>query len=339
MVVLNIYKKIEPLCISNKLGLYISNINDCPYHGWCEYIVDEFNKSYEIAKIINIKINPEKSAYEHYKKHFPDLTQNYTSFNTEMIEEIVSNLVCIYLDYDYEDMPMGNWEENPFDGRCCEKDYAENIIGFFRFMSKDSNTPFCIYSSNSNEPTSFHNLLWVNCNSDSKIETLKYWGKKFDTFLDEKNDYLQLDYLISAICDENNCDAYHLAKLYSLCQLFLENEHESELDKKLPQFINGDYSELERDGIAELLRQMRNKVAHGDFVAFESKAEEFAKKFMDGRYWFDYSEYSRKNWVLLHVCCLLSDSIRVMINKLFDNKSYMVALKKVVRQKNNDSNS
>ena len=32
-----------------------------------------------------------------------------------LIGDIVSNLVCIYLDYDYEDMPMGGWDENPFD--------------------------------------------------------------------------------------------------------------------------------------------------------------------------------------------------------------------------------
>ena len=64
-------------------------------------------------------------------------------------------------------------------------------------------------------------------------------------------------------------------------------------------------------------------MAHGDFVAFEKKAEEYAQKFMDGRYWFDYSEYSRQNWVLQNVCCLLSSVVKVMINKLFNDKAYM----------------
>ena len=77
-----------------------------------------------------------------------------------------------------------------------------------------------------------------------------------------------------------------------------------------------------------MLRKMRNKVAHGDFTTFENKAEEYAKKFMDGRYWFDYSEYSRKNWVLLNVCCLLSDPVKMLIEKLFEDKNYMKSLKK-----------
>ena len=69
-------------------------------------------------------------------------------------------------------------------------------------------------------------------------------------------------------------------------------------------------------------------MAHGDFVAFEKKAEEYARKFMDGRYSFDYSEYSRKNWVLLNVRCLLSDIVKAMINIMFENKEYMDSLKK-----------
>ena len=73
---------------------------------------------------------------------------------------------------------------------------------------------------------------------------------------------------------------------------------------------------------------MRNKVAHGDFVGFEKKAEEYAVKFMDGHYSFDYSEYSRQNWVLLNVCCLLSETVKTMIKKEFDDKAFMNSLKK-----------
>ena len=164
--------------------------------------------------------------------------------------------------------------------------------------------------------------------SEYKIAYLKSWGQKLDNFLEERNDYLELDYLIRSIHDEHEYDAYHLSKMFSLCQLFLENEHESELDQKLPQFIDPKYELSERIEIAKMLRQMRNKVAHGDFIAFEKKAEEYAQKFMDGRYWFDYSEYSRKNWVLLNVCCLLSDTVKMLIEKLFEDKNYMKSLKK-----------
>ena len=45
---------------------------------------------------------------------------------------------------------------------------------------------------------------------------------------------------------------------------------------------------------------------------FNGKAEEFAKKYM-AHYSFDYSEYSRLNWILLHTCCLLDDLLRAIL--------------------------
>lgn len=279
-----------------KSGLYISNLNDCPYGNWNDLIADEFIVAAKIVKITTEKhnIDAENQAYEHYKKHFPSMMQAYSSFDNEVIKQIVSNLVCIYFNYDYKDMLMGGWEDNPFDGRFCEKDFAEMIVDFIHFLSQDSNCPYWIYSSNYDEPTPFHRLLWVRNDSKQKIECLKSCGEKIDIFLEERNDYLKLDYLIRTIHEKHEYDAYHISKMYSLCQLFLEKEHESELDQKHPQFIDPKYELSERIEIAKTLIQMRNKVAHGDFVVFEEKAEEYAQKFMDGRYWFDYSEYSRK---------------------------------------------
>lgn len=115
--------------------------------------------------------------------------------------------------------------------------------------------------------------------------------------------------------------------MHSLCQLFLEKSKESELDWKLPQFLDRDYSLEERNEIAKLLRQMRNKIAHGDFTGLENKIEEYAQKVMDGRYNFDYSEYRRKNWVLLDACCLLEDTVRNIIIMLFTDKEKLKSIK------------
>ena len=51
MVVLSICEKIEPICLSKKLGLYISNLSDCPYEDWDEHVTEEFIKSRRIAEI------------------------------------------------------------------------------------------------------------------------------------------------------------------------------------------------------------------------------------------------------------------------------------------------
>lgn len=73
---------------------------------------------------------------------------------------------------------------------------------------------------------------------------------------------------------------------------------------------------------------MRNKIAHGDFIALENIIEEFAVNFMDGKFSFDYSEYSRKNWVLLHTCCLLNDIIINIIKMMFFQKDKLLEVKK-----------
>lgn len=72
---------------------------------------------------------------------------------------------------------------------------------------------------------------------------------------------------------------------------------------------------------------LKNKIAHGDFVALEQKAEEYARIVMDGNYNFDYSEYSRKNWVLLNSCCMLSNAVRKMIVMLFEDRTLVEAIK------------
>lgn len=61
------------------------------------------------------------------------------------IHEIVNNMICIYLDYNYDDMPLGGWETNCFDGRMCENDYAEKIINFICSINENGNVPHYIF--------------------------------------------------------------------------------------------------------------------------------------------------------------------------------------------------
>jgi len=72
---------------------------------------------------------------------------------------------------------------------------------------------------------------------------------------------------------------------------------------------------------------MRNKIAHGDFYKFEGLIEEFAQTAMDGNFSFDYSEMSRKNWVISYAILLLSNSVKQMINLLFTNRMILDKIK------------
>ena len=73
--------------------------------------------------------------------------------------------------------------------------------------------------------------------------------------------------------EDNEYNETHLLKAFSLCQLFLEKHKECELDSKLPQFFERCDSEANVTRQAELFRRIRNKIAHGDFLAFETVVE------------------------------------------------------------------
>ena len=334
MVVLNIYGKIEPICISNKLKLYISNLPNEEQNDWNSYLFDVFKKFLEIDRInySSFGLQRDDLVLKLHKNRCPNSILPPSASDDDRLHEIVDNMICLYFDYEYSDMPLGGWESNPFDGRCCEKDYAELMADFLHFIAtaEEEPIPLWSYSSNYDREEPYYRLLFSNDNACRCIETLKLWGKRIDSFLKGKNDYLQLDYIIRTVHDENRYDMYHMFKLYSLCQMFLENKNEIELDRKLPQFIENRYSMEKRREIAFVLRQMRNKIAHGDFVGFEKKAEKYAQIVMDGHYSFDYSEYSRKNWVLINSCCLLETTVKKIIFMLFTEKN---TIKKIKRDK------
>ena len=246
-------------------------------------------------------------------------------------------MICIYQDYSYDDMPLGGWESNCFDGRLCEEDYTEKIIDLINFISGYETSiytlpkpiPQWVYSSN-HDGIDHWRIFWGGECSESYISSLKAWGKLFDNFLCSRNDYLLFDYLANTLHKDNEYNENHLIKAFSLCQLFLEKDKEVELDSKLPQFLTPVNSENDTKRQAELFRKMRNKIAHGDFMAFENVIEIYATEFMDGHFSFDYSEYSRKNWAVQHVCCELDDVVRQLICLMLFNRRTLDSIKNSV---------
>lgn len=166
--------------------------------------------------------------------------------------------------------------------------------------------------------------------SDEFIKSLIEWGRLIDNFLQTENDYYQLDFLCNAIFDESKCDTYQYMKLFSLCQMFLENKRESELDEKLPFFLDERIDFKTRKQMAQQLRRIRNKIAHGDFKHFNNEIEKYAQKFLDGKLYYDYTEYSRQNWVLLSICCTLKDALALIIYYLLFKREDLDYLKKRV---------
>ena len=339
MIVLNFYGKISRICISEKLGLYLSNLPNEKSNEWQDELSSVLCLAQNADRIYLEKMGSNRpcAIYKLYGNVFP--SKNLPSvFEKDHYDELACNMICFTFDYSYSDMPLGGWDTNCFDGRLCEEDYAEKIINLINFLSyryddKSLGFPLPIpqwtYSSTHDE-IDHYRIFWTGAAPTSEyIRSLQEWGKLLDAFLQNKNDYLLFDYLANSIHKDNEYNEYHLMKAYSLCQLFLEKDRESELDVKLPAFLKHQVtSDNEQKKCATLLRKLRNKIAHGDFIAFEKHIEEYAVAFMDGRFAFDYSEYSRKNWVVQHICCLLDEVVRQLVHMLLYDRNKLIQLKK-----------
>lgn len=335
MVVLNIFSKIEPICISKKLGLYIDNVpND-----WKSELKERIIESKEQILKNQTKYNIGEK-YDFNKKYKEILKDEYNENDSEeeIINKIIERMICIYFDFEYNDMPLGDWTTNCFDGRFCEEDYAEKIVDFINFSFnilefENKISLYYIYSSNYDRMQNEYQIFYNNVDCLNGINTLIKWGELFDKNLKEKNDYLKFDYIINAIHQDSNNNEYQFFKYYSICQLFLEKSSESELDWKLPFFISKEFTLNEKQSISPILRKIRNKIAHGDFVALENIIEEYCKIAMVG-FRYDYSEYSRRNWIFLNAICLMEEIIRELLKMMFYNNEFLQSIKECKNKEN-----
>lgn len=339
--------KIEPICISHKLKLYIANLPNGKVNNWNAHLVEEMETALKLSAAqseIHKKHFGKSTARDIrtiVKNKFPYLCVEKMSEH-ECIQCIANEMICLYFDYDYDDMPVGDWVTNCFDGRLCEGDYADKIAYFIHLICKQeihdvypqipSSAPYSIYfSDDNNEINNYRFVFNGTTEIEELLNNLKEFGNLIDDFLAEENDYYFLDYLCSELYQINETQfvANHCQKLYSLCEFFLEKTSDIELDKKLPPFINKRYSSEDRKKISTIARQVRNKVAHGDFSRFREKIEEYASDIMDKNgYWFDYSEYSRQNWAIMNLSFNLLGAIQNLTAAILTDKEGIMQIKK-----------
>ena len=346
MVILNLLGKIQPICISQKLKLYISNLPKGDFNNWNGHLVEEME---DILKCSDIKterfqkkqkeIKPLKIK-EIFQSKYPQIPITDMT-ESDCLQYIADEMICLYFDYNYDELPVGNWTNNCFDSRCCEKDYAEKIVDFIRIVcTEETHQKYpqipsiklhCVYSSdNYGFPDNCRIIFSGHTNIDKTIKNLCVFGALLDNFLNNEEDFYFFDYLCTELyeIEKENFTPNHCQKLYSLCEFFLEKECDRELDEKLPQFINDFYSPDDKKKIATIARQIRNKIAHGDFSKFRDKIEEYAVEIMESNnYWFDYSEYSRQNWAIMNLCFNLLAAIQNLTAAILTDKQSTMDIK------------
>lgn len=344
MIVLDIYGKIERTLISKKLKLYIDNLPE----DWKEHIKEtifeeirkiEFNRKEQEIKYG--KVFQDKFDYISAKKILETNIENIKNYSLDTLENcidcMIDNMIFIEFDYEYSDMPFWDWESNSFDGRFCEEDYSEKIIKLLNFMTRknDGRAHFNIVYSSNNDYLSIvprvTSALSLRNYSEFKgfktkeeaIYDLKQYGECIDDFLQSERDYYKLDFIVEALAKDDDYKHYHFLKVFTIIEMLLLNKKQQthEIEKYINPIINRIYNK-DSNQATKLLRQMRNKVGHGDFIGFNKKAYEFADIYMKN-YNFDYSEYSHLNWILLHTCCLLDDILReILIHKFNIDKFF-----------------
>ena len=181
MVVLNFYGKIEPICISNKLKIYISNLPSDEHNNWQHSLAEDLKHGIKSLNILGEEIGKEP-VEKLFSKVFPE--KNIQCFDDDTIyNNLAQNMICIYFDYKYEDMPLGDWTTNCFDGRFCEDDCAEKFINFLQYINTPSMefisyprpVPYWIYSSNYDR-VDYSRLYRGGDKAEAYIDCLKKWG-------------------------------------------------------------------------------------------------------------------------------------------------------------------
>ncbi len=351
MVILNTLGKIEKTYISKKIGLYISNLPDGGennLNNWQEGIRETLSIAYQIQKIeaskyigkigIESKNIIQDKVIEKAKTVLGISDESEDVLIEKFIDYLSKNMMCIDFDYSSSSIPDDKDSFSCFGGGTCEEDPVEkilNFISFFKGIDSKANIPYAIYSTGQRFDYEYRHLFSVTMEYKNQIDELMRTGTLLDNYLVDEKDYYKLDYLCNALfdMDAEKSNTYYYMKVYSLCALFLEKDHESELDYKLPYMMDLPKSLSERKGMAELMRKIRNKIAHGDFKRLNSLVEEYATKYLDGKFWFDYSEYTRPSWVLLHISCSLEEVVRKLIYLMLTDSARLDNLRKLKKCK------
>ncbi|MFE4711905.1 hypothetical protein ACFRAM_13610 [Paenibacillus sp. NPDC056722] len=343
MILLNVYGKIEPLIISRKLGIEVSNLPNDWVLGFQDDLAEEILLREQNIRVWG-KTNISSMGITNYKPSELVKAANWSvdsGVHVSDLQIIAENLIGIQmLDLDNSYMRLKN---EMMDSPSCETSYPYMFIKFCctiqnAFSAKNilhQRIPFCTYSSDEfNSKPLILNFLSATMNYDSNTEKYKKEcisslikvGAIVDNFLESEEDFWMFDYIINSMFFDQKYNAYHIFKVMSLIEMLIINPNGTgktvgELESKLPQFLTGiRVEDTKRTIFAEIMRKLRNKIAHGDFKAVQQLLERYRTEFM-GNYDYDEFEYSIENWTYLSICCALDEILSEIIWQLITNKS------------------
>ena len=347
MVLLNMYGKIRPTTISQKLGIAICN----PTSDWVAGLQDDFREEILIHN----------HRMESFEKAGHDISWAIGRYDLEQIinhlgwhesgktamQIIAEHLIEIkVLDFDNSMLQMKN---EYLDSPTCEPQYSRKFLNFCSMVQSSKSAqkiipgqiPFSTYNSDDfNVKPLVLNYLEamlrphpnhkssVDIYSACGIKSLKHLGILIDNFLVSDEDFWLLDYIMNAVFFDVEQNAYHIFTIMSLIEMLIINPKGNgkmvgEIEQKLPQFLSYHIEASQRMLFAEIMRKLRNKIGHGDFKAVQQLLEQYRQSFMK-KFWFDEFEYSIESWIYGNICMHLDEALNeILWLMLFDNDQLM----------------
>ncbi|MEK5358056.1 hypothetical protein [Paenibacillus sp. FSL L8-0709] len=348
MIILNFYGNIKPTIISKKLGVGISN----PPSDWVNGLQDDMLEEMLVLEH-NLKVWKKEGFMDTQLSNY-DLAEliKKTEWNISLedynsnLELIARNLVAIdVLDFENSYLQLKN---DTMDSPTCEVSFPLKFINFCNKIQHSSKgkdvlknrIPFSTFSSDEfNEKPRILNFFSAMLNSqldfdnfnNECISSLVKVGALIDAFLQKEEDFWILDYIINSMYHDRDYNAYHVFKVMSLIEMLIINPSGNgrtvgELERKLPLFLKELRLEpTKKVTFAQIMRQLRNKIAHGDYRAIQKLLKRYRDEFMIN-YQYDEFEYSIENWTYLNICCRLDEVLNEIVWELITNKNQLKVL-------------
>ncbi|WP_196592629.1 hypothetical protein [Pectinatus sottacetonis] len=341
MILIDIYKKLDSTIISKKLGVGICNLDSDGIEEVLEMFEEEIiiNK-YKIDGLKNKKNDIEKNDGWNdldsmiKKFHWGE----FGKYNKQIIAE---HLVEIdVLNFNNSMLKLKN---SYMGSPTCEIQYAKKFIILCQILSSStflSNVmrkkymPDIIYDSREYNCRRqiLSKLKWymlkgsfsINQYNDSSIKTLKQMGKMIDEFLVSTQKFWLFDYITNVISDLEQWSAYHIFKVMSLIEMLIiksnnKGKTHGELERKLPFFLPHTIERTKKNYFTEIMRRLRNKIAHGDYKAVTILLKQYKEEFMQ-EVWYDEFEYSIENWIYGNICANLDETLSNILYFMVSNR-------------------
>lgn len=331
MVLINIYGKIQPIIISKKLGVGICNPDLDWVNGFCE---DEFEEEILIHNHTIRILNKSEYCTSKIKQYSLSETVNNLGWrekgksNKQIIAEHLVQIEVMNFKNSYL-LKKNEYMDSP----TCEPQYTTKFIRFCSFVTRniekslEGQVPFVTYDSNQwmDKPLILNYLqvfskgkINLSTYTEGCIKTLKYIGNLIDDFIITDDDFWLLDYIFNAVYEIEGEDAYHIFKVMSLIEMLIvkhnndrrnseKNETSTkETKRKLIHFITWDLNDEQKELFAEIVGDLRNKIAHGNFKRVQVLLEKYRNCFMKN-FWYDECEYSIENWTYGNIALRLNE--------------------------------